>query len=58
MGLILNIFPNHIHPPAKHRPEHHQLNWVSVGAIPNDDGTNLSVIVAPAAGNRFYRLTR
>ena len=31
-------------------------NWVSVGIVPNDDGTNISVIVSSAAGNRFFRL--
>jgi hypothetical protein len=31
-------------------------NWVSVGIVPNDDGTNISVIVSPAAGSRYFRL--
>ena len=31
-------------------------NWVSVGVVPNHDGTNRSVIISPAAGNRFFRL--
>ena len=31
-------------------------NWVSVAAAPTDDGTNNTVIIAPAAGNRFFRL--
>jgi hypothetical protein len=31
-------------------------NWVSVGVVPNDDGTNRSVIISPTAGNRFFRL--
>jgi len=26
-------------------------NWVSVGVVPNDDGTNESVIISPAAGS-------
>lgn len=31
-------------------------NWVSVAAASTEDGTNTSVIVTPAAGNRFFRL--
>ena len=31
-------------------------NWVSVGVVPNDDGTNRSVTISPAAGNRYFRL--
>ena len=31
-------------------------NWVSVAAPPTDDGTNNTVIISPAAGNRFFRL--
>jgi hypothetical protein len=31
-------------------------NWVSLGVVPTDDGTNMSVIVSPAAGNRYFRL--
>jgi hypothetical protein len=31
-------------------------NWVSVGAAPTDDGTNNTVVIAPAAGNRHFRL--
>jgi hypothetical protein len=31
-------------------------NWVSVGVVPNDDGTNKSVIISPAAGNHYFRL--
>jgi hypothetical protein len=31
-------------------------NWVSVGAVPSDDGTSKSVIVSPAVGSRYFRL--
>ena len=31
-------------------------NWVSVATAPTDDGTNNTVVIAPAAGNRFFRL--
>jgi hypothetical protein len=31
-------------------------NWVPVGAPPTDDGTNTTVVITPAAGNRFFRL--
>ena len=31
-------------------------NWVSVGMVPNDDGTNNSVVISPATRNRFFRL--
>jgi hypothetical protein len=31
-------------------------NWVSVGIVSNDDGTNIGVIVSPAAGSRYFRL--
>jgi hypothetical protein len=31
-------------------------NWVPVATPPTDDGTNNIVIIAPAAGNRFFRL--
>jgi hypothetical protein len=31
-------------------------SWVPVGAVPNDKGTNKSVIVSPAARSRYFRL--
>lgn len=30
--------------------------WASVGATPLNDGTNNTVIITPATGNRFFRL--
>jgi hypothetical protein len=33
-------------------------NWTAVGPTPADDGTNKTVVVDPAGGNRFYRLFR
>ena len=31
-------------------------NWVAVGVVPNDDGTNKSVVVSLAAGSLYFRL--
>ena len=31
-------------------------NWMNVGLTPGDDGTNKSVTITPATGNRYYRL--
>jgi hypothetical protein len=31
-------------------------NWVSAGVPPTDDGTNTTVVITPATGNRFFRL--
>jgi hypothetical protein len=31
-------------------------NWVAVNTTPSDDGTNRSVVIYPAAGNRYFRL--
>lgn len=31
-------------------------SWVSVDVVSNDDGTNKSVIISPAIGNRYSRL--
>jgi hypothetical protein len=33
-------------------------NWSNVVSVPNDDGTNKSVTISMALGNRFYRLRK
>jgi hypothetical protein len=33
-------------------------NWTTPPETVNDDGTNRFILIAPPAGNRFYRLIR
>lgn len=33
-------------------------NWVNVGTVPSDNGTNKTVTVSPPIGNKFYRLKK
>src|SRR5207249_7170371 len=34
------------------------VNWIGIGQVPNDDGTNKTVTLPISPGNRFYRLKK
>jgi hypothetical protein len=55
-AVVLSWPPPSAGPSLQHKSDLTTTNWIMLRVTSADDGTNKTVLITPAAGNRFFRL--